>query len=206
MADDTTCPGCGAPMEVYYLRPGDRWARCHYCGRELDLPDDLPQPPRHPDPELDSDGELDSDDELDSDEVWELRRGERPRTRHIDQLDRHSADMIMGVIGGLGVLATMHHGGARGLAKSLYRARKRWRRSRLPLPWGRRRRPSHSRLMVLALSLFFGPWGLDRFYLGQPVLGLLKLITCGGCGLWWALDVIRIATGSLRDGRGRRLR
>ncbi len=68
------------------------------------------------------------------------------------------------------------------------------------------RNRSRSRTVALVLSLLLGPWGVDRFYLGQPGQGLLKLISFGGCGLWWALDVLRIATGNPRDGRGRELR
>ena len=38
---------------------------------------------------------------------------------------------------------------------------------------------------VLVLSLF----SLDRFLLGQVGLGILKLITFGGFGLWWLVDI-----------------
>jgi hypothetical protein len=34
-------------------------------------------------------------------------------------------------------------------------------------------------------------------------LGLLKLFTFGGCGIWWLIDVILIATNSLKDAQGR---
>jgi len=48
--------------------------------------------------------------------------------------------------------------------------------------------------VTLVLSLFFGTLGVDRFMMGQVVLGLLKLVTFGGFGLWWLIDVILIAT------------
>ena len=32
--------------------------------------------------------------------------------------------------------------------------------------------------------------------------GILKLITFGGCGIWWLIDVIMIATGSFKDSNG----
>ena len=38
---------------------------------------------------------------------------------------------------------------------------------------------THSYETALALSVFFGMLGLDRFYLGYPAIGLLKLATFG---------------------------
>jgi TM2 domain-containing membrane protein YozV len=61
-------------------------------------------------------------------------------------------------------------------------------------------------LVALLLSFFLGVYGIDRFYLGQWGLGLLKLFTCGGCGIWWLIDLILIATGSLGDADGLPLR
>jgi len=60
-------------------------------------------------------------------------------------------------------------------------------------------------LVSLLLSIFLGGLGVDRFYMGYVGLGVLKLVTLGGCGIWWLIDVILIATGSLKDAQGRPL-
>ena len=38
--------------------------------------------------------------------------------------------------------------------------------------------------------------GLERFYLGCPMTGILKCITCGGCGFWYYIDLFRLSGGS----------
>ena len=56
---------------------------------------------------------------------------------------------------------------------------------------------------LLILSVLLGGLGVDRFFSGHIGLGVLKLITVGGCGIWAIIDIIMIATGKFRDGEGR---
>ncbi len=60
-------------------------------------------------------------------------------------------------------------------------------------------------LTALLLSIFLGGLGVDRFYLGYTGLGVAKLLTLGGCGIWSIIDIISIATGKMPDAEGRPL-
>ena len=46
--------------------------------------------------------------------------------------------------------------------------------------------------LMLVLSIFFGSLGVDRFALGDIGIGLGKLLTCGGCYIWWLVDLFYI--------------
>lgn len=46
-----------------------------------------------------------------------------------------------------------------------------------------------SPILMLIISIFLGQLGVDRFILGDVGLGLGKLLTCGGFGIWWLIDV-----------------
>lgn len=57
-------------------------------------------------------------------------------------------------------------------------------------------------LATLLLSIFLGEFGIDRFYLGKVGTGILKLLTLGGLGLWWLIDLIFVIAGAAKDKRG----
>lgn len=59
-----------------------------------------------------------------------------------------------------------------------------------------------SRITAVILSFFFGVFGVDRFYLGYTGLGVLKLITGGGFGIWALIDFIMICIGNLEPAHG----
>jgi TM2 domain-containing membrane protein YozV len=50
-----------------------------------------------------------------------------------------------------------------------------------------------------------GYLGADRFYLGYIGLGILKLCTFGGCGIWTLVDIILIASNRMIDADGKPL-
>lgn len=58
------------------------------------------------------------------------------------------------------------------------------------------------RLPAFLLCLFFGMFGLHRFYVGKVGTGLLQLFTAGGLALWWLLDLLVILLGGFTDKEG----
>ena len=57
-------------------------------------------------------------------------------------------------------------------------------------------------MTTLLLSIFLGGLGVDRFYLGYTGLGIVKLLTFGGCGIWSLIDLVLIAMRNLPDADG----
>ena len=49
-------------------------------------------------------------------------------------------------------------------------------------------------------GLCLGFTGADRFYLRRPGTGTLKLLTLGGFGIWWLIDLFRITKENSADG------
>ena len=54
-------------------------------------------------------------------------------------------------------------------------------------------------ITVLIISLFGGVLGIYRFYLGHPVLGVIKLLTCGGFYIWAIIDLFLVMDSARQE-------
>ncbi|WP_240532060.1 TM2 domain-containing protein [[Mesomycoplasma] collis] len=59
-----------------------------------------------------------------------------------------------------------------------------------------------SRAALTILSYFLGGLGIDRFYAGRIALGIFKIITLAGFGVWWIVDFVLAVTGNMKDASG----
>ena len=57
-------------------------------------------------------------------------------------------------------------------------------------------------LVTLLLAWFLGYFGAHRFYAGKIGTGVLQLVTLGGCGIWYIIDLIMILVGKFTDSEG----
>lgn len=56
---------------------------------------------------------------------------------------------------------------------------------------------------TLLLCVFLGYLGIHRFYTNNTGIGIGQLLTGGGCGIWWLIDLILLVTGKYKDGYGK---
>jgi len=66
--------------------------------------------------------------------------------------------------------------------------------------------PTKEYVPAVLLSFFVGSFGVDRFYLGHVGLGVAKLLTLGGLGIWQFIDFVLILFGAVKDQNGLPLR
>lgn len=65
---------------------------------------------------------------------------------------------------------------------------------------------SKNKFVALILCIFFGYFGLHKFYVGKKSIGLLYLFTMGIFGFCWLIDIALIATGNFKDKYGLKLK
>ena len=58
-------------------------------------------------------------------------------------------------------------------------------------------------VITLLICVFLGGLGVHRFFVDKIGTGVLMLVTLGGLGIWWIIDIILIVTGSFKDSEGR---
>ncbi|OQR66537.1 TM2 domain-containing protein [Tropilaelaps mercedesae] len=55
----------------------------------------------------------------------------------------------------------------------------------------------HYFVTTLLYSILLGFLGMDRFCLGHTGTAVGKLLTVGGIGIWWVVDIVLLVTGNL---------
>lgn len=56
--------------------------------------------------------------------------------------------------------------------------------------------------ITLLLCILLGGLGIHRFYTGHIVIGVIQMLTFGGCYIWTLIDLIMIVTDSYKDSNG----
>lgn len=62
-----------------------------------------------------------------------------------------------------------------------------------------------SRAIALVLVVPLGFLGAHRFYVGRPGSAFAMILTLGGACIWWLIDIVRVASGAMRDADGKRV-
>ncbi|MCQ2058528.1 MAG: TM2 domain-containing protein [Bacteroidaceae bacterium] len=60
-------------------------------------------------------------------------------------------------------------------------------------------------IITVILAIVIGGFGAHRFYTGKIGTGILMLITCGGCGIWYLIDIFTVCTEQYTDSDGNRI-
>ena len=64
---------------------------------------------------------------------------------------------------------------------------------------------SKTKALILCGLIIFGFGGFHRFYTGHTAIGIIQLLTGGGCLIWQIIDFISILSGGFRDVQGKYL-
>ena len=59
-------------------------------------------------------------------------------------------------------------------------------------------------LTLFLLTFFVGVLGVHRFYVGKIGTGFLMLLTLGGLGVWFLVDLILVVTGQFTNKDGQK--
>lgn len=65
-------------------------------------------------------------------------------------------------------------------------------------------KPAQQKIVMMLVCLFLGAYGIHRLMMGYKNWWLM-LLTLGGCGIWTIVDLIKIATGSMKMADGQDL-
>ena len=60
-------------------------------------------------------------------------------------------------------------------------------------------------LALFLLTFFVGVLGIHRFYVGKIGTGVLMLITLGGLGVWFLVDLLLVVTGQFTNKDGQKI-
>ena len=60
-------------------------------------------------------------------------------------------------------------------------------------------------LALFLLTFFVGVLGVHRFYVGKIGTGVLMLITLGGLGVWYLVDLLLVVTGQFTNKDGQKI-
>ena len=60
-------------------------------------------------------------------------------------------------------------------------------------------------LALFLLTFFVGVLGVHRFYVGKIGTGVLMLITLGGLGVWFLVDLLLVVTGQFTNKYGQKI-
>ena len=75
-----------------------------------------------------------------------------------------------------------------------------------PMGYGKATRSPRKWVVTLILCLFFGVFGVHRFYVGKIGTGILQFFTAGGYFIWTFVDFVTILTGKFTDSKGNVIR